>query len=416
RQDLIDRAANDYQRGRLTSALGAQMELTRDGMARHVAEQSLAWQRQVAQDRIALLTKEAALHHGDDALIDTLGHAAASAARAHARVGTGLPGGEPEDTAAATARSGVLGAAIQARLDRGDTQGANALLTQVRDQLDPAHAAPLQAQIDTIQPFAAAKSYPEGENGPPAQGADQSRLEYAAPPQPQISNGPSGGRILPVNHTPDDAATIPQGSSELAQAPAADSTQREPLDPAPNPTLPSNTDDSRAAPKPGQADNPSAVPADLSKLSEITSASEAYDHWLGGSGEPRQIPFEKIDTRSVQPEQFKVVEEKLREGKPGTYDIKGTTGFHADQSSLTKWLIGHITLGIEGTLVINDNGSYTFKGKLSALRDHYDMDAAGHRSPIGEFATTIGRQGGRVFGHKDYFVYFPGEKAISSPP
>ncbi|MBS0546200.1 MAG: hypothetical protein JSR24_00545, partial [Proteobacteria bacterium] len=33
RQDLIDRAANDYQRGRLTSALGAQMELTRDGMA-----------------------------------------------------------------------------------------------------------------------------------------------------------------------------------------------------------------------------------------------------------------------------------------------------------------------------------------------------------------------------------------------
>jgi hypothetical protein len=211
-----------------------------------------------------------------------------------------------------------------------------------------------------------------------------------------------------VNHTPDDATGIPQSNSELAQAPAAGSTKK--------PPSPAKSDDPQASSKPGKAGNSSSEPADLSKLPEITSASEAYDHWLGGSGEPRQIPFERIDTRSVQPEQFKVVQEKLLEGKPGTYDIKGTTGFHADQSSLTKWSIGHITLGIEGKLVINDNGTYEFKGKLRALRDRYDMDAAEHRSTLGEFATTIGRQGGRVFGHKDYFVYFPGEKAISSPP
>jgi hypothetical protein len=135
RDNLLERLGNDTQRRRLSDALDAQMQRTRDGMARQVAEQSLAWQRGVAQDRIALLTKEAALHHNDDELVDTLGHAAASAARAHARVGEGPPGGEAEDAAAATARSGVLGAAIQARLDGGDPTGANALFPRVQAQL-----------------------------------------------------------------------------------------------------------------------------------------------------------------------------------------------------------------------------------------------------------------------------------------
>ena len=162
RSDLLDGLGNDYQRNRLGAALDAQMQLTRDGMARHVAEQSLAWQRGVAQDRIAILAKEAAQHHNDTDLVDALGHAAATAARAHSRVGDGPPGGEAEDAAAAQARSGVLGAAIQARLDRGDTQGATALLTQVQDQLDPAHAAPLQGQIDTLQRLGAAKDYADG--------------------------------------------------------------------------------------------------------------------------------------------------------------------------------------------------------------------------------------------------------------
>jgi len=159
RDNLLDGLANDYQRQRLGAALDAQMQLTRQQMARHVAEQSLVWQRGVAQDRIALLTREAALHHNDDDLIDGIGAGAANAARAHARVGGGPIDTDRENAAAATARSGVLSAAIQARLDRGNTAGANALLVRMRDQLDPAHAAPLQGQIETVQRLDAAKDY-----------------------------------------------------------------------------------------------------------------------------------------------------------------------------------------------------------------------------------------------------------------
>ena len=147
RDDSLDGLANDAQRDRLGRSLDAHMQLARDDIARHVAEQSLVWQRQTAQDRIALLTKEAAYHHNDDGRLDALGIAAANAARAHARVGDTPLDQQAEDAAAATARSGVLGSAIQARLDRGNLEGANALLTRVGDHLTPEQAAPLQSQL-----------------------------------------------------------------------------------------------------------------------------------------------------------------------------------------------------------------------------------------------------------------------------
>ena len=202
RRNLLNRLGNDTQRERLADALDAQMHLAREGMARHVAEQSLEWQRGVAQDRIALLAKEASLHHNDDGLVDSLGHAAATAARAHARVGDGPPGGDAEDTAAATARSGVLGAAIQARLDRGDTEGANALFIQMQDQLDPEHAAPLQGQIDA----GTTEVVPDQEFQ-----TAQSILPFLAKPPvvPDISKGPSGGPLKDPGSGPSPGGTKP---------------------------------------------------------------------------------------------------------------------------------------------------------------------------------------------------------------
>jgi hypothetical protein len=143
----------------LGDALDAQMQLTREQMGRHAAEQSLVWQRQTAQDRIALLTKEAAYHHNDADLVDGMGHAAANAARAHSRVGNTSLDPAVEAAAAATARSSVLSSAIQAKVDAGDLAGGTALLDRSIGQLDPAHAAPLQASLDALRRADAAKTY-----------------------------------------------------------------------------------------------------------------------------------------------------------------------------------------------------------------------------------------------------------------
>jgi soluble lytic murein transglycosylase-like protein len=229
RDDHLDGLANDAQRARLAPALDAHLDLARDDIARHVAEQSLAWQRRVAQDRIALLTKEAAYHHNDDDRIDAIGEAADSAARAHARVGDGLDQ-QAEDVAAELARSGVLSSAIQARLNSGDLQGANALFTEAQDRLDPVHAAPLQGRLDAV--FARPLPYRPSIDGadikavplpyrPPTDGSldVESMLQYLANvPGGESASDQGSGDIVPVNTPLDAPSGAEHADPRLAQA------------------------------------------------------------------------------------------------------------------------------------------------------------------------------------------------------
>jgi hypothetical protein len=218
RDNLLDGLANDYQRQRLGAALEAQMQLTRRQMARHVSEQSLVWQRGVAQDRIALLTREAALHHNDDDLIDGIGAGAANAARAHARVGGGPIDTDRENAAAATAQSRIFSAAIQARLDKGLTSGAAALFDRTRDQLDPAHAASLETQIQAAQQ-------------PSEPSENPSEL---APISPDIEQG-AGGSVGDVGMPADmQGASNPDGNAQSESAEGAEILS----DAAPEPVLP----------------------------------------------------------------------------------------------------------------------------------------------------------------------------------
>jgi hypothetical protein len=218
RNDLLDGLANDYQRKRLGAALDAQMQLTRQQMARHVAEQSLVWQRGVAQDRIDILAREAALHHNDDDLIDGIGSGAANAARARARMGGGPIDADRENAAAAIARSRIVSSAIQARLDKGQTEGAAALLERTRDQLDPAHASPLVMQIQAAQQ-------------PPEPSENPSEL---APISPNAEQGP-GGNIGDAGMPSEMQSVSSSGDNAQGEGPEEAGTLS---DATPEPVLP----------------------------------------------------------------------------------------------------------------------------------------------------------------------------------
>ena len=73
----------------------------------------------------------------------------------------------------------------------------------------------------------------------------------------------------------------------------------------------------------------------------------------------------------------------------------------------------HITLRLEGDLVIGDDGKYSFKGKLRALPDRYHMYSSDHRNDADEAATRAGEAIGAI-GHHDYTIHILGEKPISS--
>ena len=224
RDDSLDGLGNDAQRDRLGTALDAHLQLARDDIARHVAEQSLTWQRQVAQDRIALLTKEAALHHNDDELVDAIGHAAANAARAHARMGDMPLGIDSENAAASTARSGVFNAAIQARFDRGNSGDAATMFDRLKDRLDPAHAEQLQARMvnesdPNIVLAQAGSGQPSMDQSAPAPGSVAAAADIATQSaRPGVDN--YGGRcaeavINALNKEGYDVPNVPRGAKTM---------------------------------------------------------------------------------------------------------------------------------------------------------------------------------------------------------
>ncbi|MBS0518631.1 MAG: lipid II-degrading bacteriocin [Proteobacteria bacterium] len=148
-------------------------------------------------------------------------------------------------------------------------------------------------------------------------------------------------------------------------------------------------------------------------LPEVANPFSGLSHWLFGGGEPVRYRFDDIDTSSVRPEQFPEVQRILKEGKPGTYTIEGTKPFWAGNRFNSRFLVGNITLKMGGKLVLREDGSYSFEGKLSALPDRYRMYGGSHRKEIDEDATRIGEALGSL-GHRDYTVFILGEKPISS--
>ena len=199
----LDATDNDFQRRKLADALDAHVFLARDGIARHVAEQSLVWQRKTALDRIDLLVKEAALHHTiDDGRSDAMAEAAANAARAHARVGDIPPLTEVEEQAAASARSRVLAATVQARIDAGNTEGATQFYERNQDQLTADHAQSLGDQLQGLRRTDDARAY-AAQLAPPVPPAshDEARAWHAdATAQNQLDHAEDVGRQGDVQH------------------------------------------------------------------------------------------------------------------------------------------------------------------------------------------------------------------------
>ena len=336
RSDLLDGLANDYQRKRLGAALDAQMQLTRQQMARHVAEQSLVWQRGVAQDRIDILAREAALHHNDDDLIDGIGAGAANAARARARVGGGPIDADRENAAAATARSRIVSSAIQARLDKGHTEGAAALFERTREQLDPAHAAPLQRQIETVQRFDAAKDYarqlvPTWSNASHAEldaqhavATQQNRADNADDPEYQadvqhvldVQHGLQKRRLdqqLQANGEASDPT--PPGQVVLLPVPGSGT-----MEPSPQPPPEQQPPDQSPNPPPAapeqQPDPPSDGPVDTAP--PVSPEQDPDESTEDPKGSPGLAVIEKLPAGSIAWPRFGVPAEPMPGSLPAT--------------------------------------------------------------------------------------------------
>lgn len=150
KKEALGNAANDVQRRRLSKMLDAQIVSANDGISRHVAQQSMEWQKGVADGKLALLRNQAALDYNDADKLEALAIGAEETARQKAKL-AGLSGTEAETAMVASARSDVLATGIMQRIQNGQNRSALALYDRSAKQLDEKDALKLATAIKSIR-------------------------------------------------------------------------------------------------------------------------------------------------------------------------------------------------------------------------------------------------------------------------
>lgn len=139
-------------------------------------------------------------------------------------------------------------------------------------------------------------------------------------------------------------------------------------------------------------------------------------YWLFGNGITRTVETKSLDLHMTAtdfgPIQ-KILADPVTYG-PGPYTViehyeYNTFDHGADLAA--AGLIGRINGTIYGTLIIGQDGSYTFSGEYSINDDVYDAPTS-NRTWKQEALTDFLRGLGDAFGHTDYTIKFLGNKPV----
>ncbi|NDH63830.1 MAG: lipid II-degrading bacteriocin [Alphaproteobacteria bacterium] len=160
-------------------------------------------------------------------------------------------------------------------------------------------------------------------------------------------------------------------------------------------------------PPPGSREHEAARRLVPSK--EVEGPIAGLSHYIGGSGETVEFRFKNIDTSLVKPSEFPAIKAILDRGQPGRFEVQGRMPFPTKNYD-AEHFVGNITLNINGTLVLDEDGKYSFDGDLGAEADKYRFYPSTHRGTFAELLTRLGT----LIPGREYTVVVPGRKAITS--
>ncbi len=155
----------------------------------------------------------------------------------------------------------------------------------------------------------------------------------------------------------------------------------------------------------------------------LLTASGGLWHYLRGDIDPKnpeqRVPLymniSEVITWSVRPEHFSGVKKLLESCKKGSYKFPlggnpETLQYATGWAEWQKFLLGVITLKLDGNLQILSDGDWIFSGTLSLSEDDkYDFNPSDHRSWYEEALTWVGRN---LPGGKIYEIHIHGQKSI----
>ena len=215
---------------------------------------------------------------------------------------------------------------------------------------------------------------------------------------------PTAAQKAPPAPQPTKPPALPAKSNPVA-APKSPPNTASPNTASPKPAQSTPVRTTTAGPAPSKVILPTSAPrATLSHPSVVG----LYRHYLDGKGTPVTVNFGEVDVSVRAPEFAKVrsLIEQKRVGVHAVSDVKSV-----EVGGLDKLKYGHIDVKTNGTLTINKDGSWSYRGRLSSARpDTYNFDASSHRGKLDEFATTIGRKVGNEVHSAPFKINFVGEK------
>jgi|GEM_PF-6334193 len=139
-------------------------------------------------------------------------------------------------------------------------------------------------------------------------------------------------------------------------------------------------------------------------------------YWLFGNGITRKVETKALNlhmTASDFGPIQKILADPVAYG-PGPYTIIEHYEYNTFEHGIdlaAAGLIGRINGTIYGTLIIGQDGSYTFSGEYSINDDVYDAPTS-NRTWKQEALTDFLRGLGDAFGHTDYTIKFLGNKPV----
>jgi hypothetical protein len=141
----------------------------------------------------------------------------------------------------------------------------------------------------------------------------------------------------------------------------------------------------------------------------------ALSNFLWGNGRTMSVDTGALSLQFIQAGNIPGFNERMNAiGNPGRHDLTFSFPYNTASSNVfMPYILGNITLQLDGTFTRNATGTWSFDGVVRAQApDLYDFNASTHRSKTNEDLTTIGRWMGERFNGVPYKIEINGETAV----
>jgi len=145
------------------------------------------------------------------------------------------------------------------------------------------------------------------------------------------------------------------------------------------------------------------------------SIVSALANFLWGNARTMSVDISFLSLQFIQPGNIPGFNERMNTiGEPGFHNLTIAFPYDTAGSSLTMpYILGNITLQLDGNFTRNASGSWSFDGVVRAqVPDLYDFNASTHRTKTNEDLTTIGRWMGEHFQGQPYKIEINGETRV----